>query len=259
MPRVAIFNPGSNVERVSVLRLVNSGSREALVDITGTDDTGERPGTTVEVTVPAGDAVELTAAELESGESVAPGRIDAGALGDGSGKWRLRIEANRDITVLSVLSSVAGHLTNLSRADGKRGFERTSAELLPPPATVTLARAGQGELRGRWSAVEGARYAVDLLQDGVRDDDRSLTRSSRTTFRWQSLSAGTYTIRACSINEDGQCERHCHALGAGGIHGAPRVGGRGGARIPGQRLRLRRVWCARCARCVKETGREQCP
>ena len=115
--RIAIFNPGSNSNQVSILRLVNPGPRTAVATVAGTDDSGARPGTTVRVFVPAGDAVELTAAELESGEAAA---ITAGALGDGKGKWRLRVEANRDIVVLSLLSSPTGHLTNLSRADPTR-------------------------------------------------------------------------------------------------------------------------------------------
>ena len=115
--RIAVFNPGSNANQVSILRLVNPGTRTAVATVAGTDDAGARPGSIVRVLVPAGDAVELTAAELESGEAEA---ITAGALGDGRGKWRLRVEANRDIVVLSILSSPTGHLTNLSRADPTR-------------------------------------------------------------------------------------------------------------------------------------------
>ena len=149
--------------------------------------------------LPATDAVELTAAELESGMADA---IESGALGDGTGKWRLRVESSRVGAVLSLLSSPAGHLTNLSRADAERGAEELPLALLPPPETVTLESPAKRQLRGRWSAVEGARYAVDLLRDGVRDEHRSLERASSTSFRWQSLSAGTYTIRARSVNED---------------------------------------------------------
>ncbi|MCY4014660.1 MAG: fibronectin type III domain-containing protein [Gammaproteobacteria bacterium] len=203
--RVAIFNPGSNANQVSALRLVNPGTRSVGVSITGTDDRGARPGTTVRIIVPAGDAVEVTAAALESGEHDA---IRSGALGGGTGKWRLRVEADRfqdRIAVMSLLSSPTGHLTNLSRADAARGFERTPAALLAPPDTVALETAGERRLRASWSAVEGARYAVDLLRDGQRDDDRSLTRATRTSFSWSSLAAGTYTVRACSVNEDGEC------------------------------------------------------
>ena len=115
--RIAFFNPGSNTNQVSVLRLVNPGTRTAVATVAGTDDAGASPGTTVRVLVPAGDAVDLTAAELESGNASA---ITAGALGDGRGKWRLRVEADRDIVAMSLLSSPTGHLTNLSRADPTR-------------------------------------------------------------------------------------------------------------------------------------------
>ena len=74
-------------------------------------------------------------------------------------------------------------------------------------ATVTLEDLRERRVRKRWSAVPvpGVRYEVELLKDGVRDDDRSPTRSSRTTFRWQSLSPATYTIHACSLNKDRVC------------------------------------------------------
>ena len=199
--RVAILNPGSNLSSVGVLRLVNRSPRDAEVAIDGTDDLGLRPGTTVRVLVPATDAVELTAAELESGEHDA---IASGALGDGAGKWRLRVASNRVNTVLSLLSSPGGHLTNLSGADAERELGELPLALLPAPATVTLESPGRRELRGRWSAVEGARYDVELMRDGVADEDRSLSyaRNTTTTFRWTHLLPGTYAIRARSVNED---------------------------------------------------------
>ena len=154
--QVAFFNPGSNEAQVSVLRLVNRSARAQPVSIDGTDDLGLRPGTTLRVLVPATDAVELTAAELESGDADA---IESGALGDGSGKWRLRVESSGVAAVLSLLSSPSGHLTNLSWADA-RGLGPLPAALLPPPEMVTLESVGDRQMRGRWSAVEGARYAL---------------------------------------------------------------------------------------------------
>ena len=197
--RVAFFNPGTN-RRTSVLRLVNRTRREAEVAIDGTDDLGLRPGTTVRVLVPGTDAVELTAAELESGEHDA---IESGALGDGTGKWRLRVESARLTAVMSLLSSPSGHLTNLSRADALRGFGDLPAALLPAPATVTLERTDDGHVEGRWTAAEDARYDVDLLRDGVSQEDHSLERTQSTSFRWPAAVAGTYAIRARTVNEDG--------------------------------------------------------
>ena len=81
--------------------------------MTGTDDSGASPGTAVRLTVPAGSVLMPTAAELESGEGEG---IDGGALGDGEGKWRLAVTAERSILVMSFLESPTGHLTNLSTA-----------------------------------------------------------------------------------------------------------------------------------------------
>ena len=106
--RVAVFNPGSNENQVSRLRLVNPGSEAAAVTITGVDDAGASPGTSVEFGIPAGASLTLTASDLEAGVGV------EGALGDGAGKWRLRVTSNEPIAAMSLLSSPTGHLTNLS-------------------------------------------------------------------------------------------------------------------------------------------------
>ena len=107
--RVPIFNPASDLEQVSSLRLVNEGTEAAEAFITGVDDLGQSPGGEVRVEVPAGKAVSVTAAELEGG---APGL--RGQLGDGTGRWRLEIRSEADLVVMNLLSSPEGHLANLS-------------------------------------------------------------------------------------------------------------------------------------------------
>ena len=107
---VVFFNPGSNANQVSWLRLVNPGTEPAAVTIEGIDDMGEpAPEGAVTLTLAAGAAAKLTAAELEAG---AP-RF-AGRFGDGAGKWRLSVRADRAIWVMSLLESPTGNLTNLS-------------------------------------------------------------------------------------------------------------------------------------------------
>ena len=114
--RVAVFNPGSNPNQVSHLRLINSGHEDAEVEIVGVDDSGLSPGDTVEVTVGEGRAVTVSAADLEAGG----GDFD-GALGDGKGKWRLNITSSEQIMVMSLMESTAtNQLTNLSTAPGTR-------------------------------------------------------------------------------------------------------------------------------------------
>ena len=106
--RVVFFNPGSNPRQVSKLRLVNDGGRAASATIAGVDDGGSDSGT-VAVTVPAGRALTFTSAQLEAG-----GGALSGGLGDGSGKWRLRVESDAPLSVMSLLESPTGHLANVS-------------------------------------------------------------------------------------------------------------------------------------------------
>ena len=106
--RVFFFNPGSNRNQASLLRLVNDGNEAAAVVVTGVADTGA-PGGEVRLTIPAGAARTLTAAQLEAG-----GEGLEGALGDGTGKWRLTVASDNPVTVMSLLESATGHLANLS-------------------------------------------------------------------------------------------------------------------------------------------------
>ena len=78
--------------------------------ITGTDDAGNSPGEAVRVTVPARSARDYMAWELETGSAAGL----SGALGDGSGKWRLRVSAPGDVEAMSLLGLPTGHITNLS-------------------------------------------------------------------------------------------------------------------------------------------------
>ena len=109
--RVPIFNPASNRSQRSWLRLLNAGASDAGVVISARDDRGERaPGGDMRLTLPAGEARTLSARELERGGAGFDGR-----LGDGAGKWRLSVTADRPVQVMSLLQSPTGHLTNLSR------------------------------------------------------------------------------------------------------------------------------------------------
>ena len=195
--RIVIFNPGSNTRQVSVLRLVNQGSETTTATVTGADDRGVRSDGSVELSVPAGSSVELTATELESGMAEA---IESGALGDGAGKWRLRVASEGDLAVMSLLRSPTGHLTNLSGAD--EGRVSALPSLLPPSAWVRAEDAGGRRVRAEWASVPGARYGVELLLDG--EPIRSLKATARTDFRWSGLEPGIYTVRVRSVDADGK-------------------------------------------------------
>ena len=108
---VAFFNPGSNVDKRSVLRLVNPGEGDAEVTVGAVDDGGAAaPDGDVTLTLPAGAARDLSALALERG-----GEGFEGSLGDGEGKWRLQVSADRALHVLSLLRSRWGYLVSVAQ------------------------------------------------------------------------------------------------------------------------------------------------
>ena len=110
---VAIFNPGRNPNQISRLRLINPGDSAAQVEITGVNDKGGEPeNAPVTISIPAAEAREITAKELEDGRSDFTGSF--GFLEAEFGRWRLFVTADAEIQVMSLLESPTGHLTNLS-------------------------------------------------------------------------------------------------------------------------------------------------
>ena len=103
---VDFFNPASNHEQVSQLRLANTSTEIAEITVTGTDDRGHQASGDVRFTIPAGETRALTAQDLESGVAGVSGR-----LGDGTGKWRLSVSSDRSIEVTNLLSSATGYVT----------------------------------------------------------------------------------------------------------------------------------------------------
>ena len=144
--QVVTFNPGRNMNQRSQLRITNPGRDDTHVRITATDDRGnaagahddthdghgdsdddhghsdddhgddsdghdEDAGAHVSLSIPAGTSRTLTAADLESGHE-----DFEGALGAGAGKWQLRVKSEKPVTVMSLLLSPEGYLSNLSTA-----------------------------------------------------------------------------------------------------------------------------------------------
>ena len=127
-----IFNPASNVNQVSALRLVNLGDTAAQATVTGIDDRNESPGDGVRIEVPARASVTLDAAQLE-----------ADGLGDGRGKWRLHVASGDKLAVMGLLASPEGHLTNLSTV-APAALEDNGVHLVPlfPSSADALGRQG---------------------------------------------------------------------------------------------------------------------
>ena len=130
--RVRFFNPGSNRDKVSRLRVINTAGIDNTVTITGVDDRGNPGESEVRISLPAYGARTITAQELEEGAASIPTiRPQEGRLGDGAGKWQLTVSGERrPIQVMSLLwSRQTGNLANLSAVgdgnDSNRGGDGT--------------------------------------------------------------------------------------------------------------------------------------
>ncbi len=120
--QVYFANPASNIQQLSFIRLVNLGSMAGTVSITGIDDAGNQSGV-VSFELNRNTSRQLTLTDLENGN---PAKGLLGALGDGSGKWRLTVTSLLDLKVMSLIRTPDGFLTNLSAvvAAGPEGDQR---------------------------------------------------------------------------------------------------------------------------------------
>ena len=113
------------------LRLLNAGGERVEVRVSGTDDAGASGGQ-AELTLAPWVARTVTATELvEGGEAL------RGALGSGTGSWRLRLESDREIDVLSLVRGTGGMLSDVSRRVRPAGA--------PPRTDVIDATASRSE------------------------------------------------------------------------------------------------------------------
>ncbi len=109
---VWFFNPGTNPNQVSSLRIINDSNAPGTVTITGIDDNGNpAPGGSVTFTIAGKGGKEISSADLENGNA---GIGLTGALGNGAGKWRLKISSALDLKVQGLMNTPSGFLTNLS-------------------------------------------------------------------------------------------------------------------------------------------------
>ena len=118
---VSFFNPGSNRNQVSRLRIINLAGVDNLITIAGVDDDGEpAPGGDVTLTLSPYEARTISALQLEAGADFL-----TGSLGDGKGKWILTVtpefakeadrRGSRPVQVMSLLfSRETNNLANLS-------------------------------------------------------------------------------------------------------------------------------------------------
>lgn len=140
-----IFNPASNTNQVSSLRIVERGDTDTEVSIYGIDDDGVTYGP-VALTVDAYHARTVTSQQLEHGD---PDLV--GMLADGKGKWRLAIATDGTIVVMNLLESPTDHLSNLGptvlSASGNGDELETAQGCTGAPPHRLVARPPAGDVR----------------------------------------------------------------------------------------------------------------
>ena len=110
---VPFLNPGSNLGSRGYLRISNPSWQPNTVTIRAWDDLGEPAEEDVTLTIGPRATETLSAQNLESGY---PDQFD-GQFGDGTGKWRVRVESadQRTIFVLGLVANRDGAVHNVSR------------------------------------------------------------------------------------------------------------------------------------------------
>ena len=86
---------------MSILRLVNPGIAAVRITISGVDDTGTQRGSAV-LELPRRHAATYRSCQIEE------------FIGMGTGKWRMTLQADKPVWVMSLLGTPTGHLINLS-------------------------------------------------------------------------------------------------------------------------------------------------
>ena len=174
------------------VRLLNAGGAPAEVRLSGTDDAGSSGGA-AELMLAPWSARTLTATALAEGEA---GMI--GALGAGSGSWRLRLEADREIDVLSLVRGSGGMLSDVSRRGRPAGA--------PPRTEVIDATArGRPDLWVTASASEAELSPGEAFELTAAVGNRG-GDASATTLRYYRSTDATITAADAEVGTDAVAE-----------------------------------------------------
>ena len=124
------FGPSTDATHSSQLRLINQGGLPAEVTISGTDDTGAAgPLGDVTLLIDVSHARNLTAAQLEFGDTEISGR-----LGSGDGFWQLTVVSTQALQVMNLVThnstSWYNHSTTAERGNAPVDVYELNQEFL---------------------------------------------------------------------------------------------------------------------------------
>ena len=181
----AVLLSGAAVE----LRLLNAGGAAVEVSVSGTDDAGA-PGGQVELTLAPWVARTLTWGMLSEGESGL-----RGALGAGTGSWRLSLESDGEIDVLSLVRGSGGMLSDVSRRGRPAGA--------PPRTEVIDATArGRPDLWVTASASEAELSPGEAFDLTATVSNRGGGEAPATTLRYYRSADAAITTSDTQVGTD---------------------------------------------------------
>ena len=190
---VPIFNPAHEMAQLSRLRLINPGDQAATVMIEGRDDSGAMAiGGSVGLTLPTAGARTLTAQQLEAGDAGL-----TGMLGAGSGRWRLLVSSDRMLRVVSLVTSSAGHLANLSTTTGLKGAAPADQAAFGARFAGVSINAESGDLRTTLTTAADNGFTEVVDSGDARD-----TRTGSHAYERTGEDAGRLTL---SYDDGDQC------------------------------------------------------
>ena len=174
-----LFNPASNRAQRSSLRVFNPVPTAARMSVWGVDDAGRgrfAPG----FEAPAGETLALSAGRLERSRGAA-----GAGLGNGAGKWRLRVHAPWPLSASTWLESPSGHLSNLSSPPLRAAADEMLRLPLFPSASNPAGREGFARV-ANMTAAEGM-VDIEAVDDaGVRAGPVRLQLAARATMHFNS-------------------------------------------------------------------------
>ena len=102
--------PASNTQQQGFVRLINRENRSGEVQVWGIDDSGQRSTGTLSLTLNPNESRQFNSQDVENGNSA---KGLSGALGTGTGNWRLVLQSDLDLLPMALIRTPAGFLTSI--------------------------------------------------------------------------------------------------------------------------------------------------
>ena len=236
---LALFLGASNPERVGFARVINHSNRPGTVRIVGIDDAGMEYGP-IDLSVDARASVQFNSHDLETGN---PSKGLSGKLGDREGDWRLHLDSDLDIELLSYVRTGDGFVTAMHQVvpaaamrhhvsifnPGSNHAQRSRLRLINPTgesvAVIIEGRddAGEpapgGEVRLTLAPGEARAVGAQELESGGASFTGRLGDGSQ---KWQLFVSASGAIHVMSLLESPT--GHLSNLSARGITNAVALG-----------------------------------